>query len=81
MQRVSLAELITYFEQENVDLSRKQTETIVNLYDPGVAELATMNNRCKRYIVNHLFNKSQKERYYSKKGNYLFAEIVMSCIL
>lgn len=79
--RLSLEDLIEHFYLDNVNLSRFLMETLVNIYEPDTAELLALDERARNYIVRHMFNKSQRERYYLKRNNYLFAEIVMSCVI
>lgn len=78
---LSLEEIIENFNLEDVNLNRKQMETLINTFEPSTGELLYMDKKVKQYVVRHLFNKTQRERYYKKQGDYLFAEIVMSCIL
>lgn len=56
-------------------------EALINLFEPDTGDLSNLESRSREYIVRHLFNKIQRERYYKKKTGYVFAEIVLSCVL
>lgn len=79
--RLSLEELVENFDLEDINLNRRQMECLINIYEPDTSDLISLNNKVKKYIVRHMFNKTQRERYYSKISSYLFAEIVMSCVI
>ena len=79
--RLSLNDIIEHFDLEDINLSRRQIETLINIYEPDTSELLSLDKRVMKYIVRHMFNKTQRERYYSKTTGYLFAEIVMSCVI
>jgi len=81
MVRLSLEDIVEHFEEEDINLNRRQMEALMNLFELNTSELIGLERKIKKYIVRHMFNKGQRERYYSKESDYLFAEIVMRCVL
>ena len=81
MHHLSLEDLIEHFNFENINLSRRQVEALINLFEPNTADLVSFEATNREYVVRHLFNKPQREKYYKKKNSYLFADIVLSCML
>jgi len=81
MQHLSLEDIVEHFSLEDINLSRRQMVALISLFDPDTFDLSSMERDVKDYIVRHMFNKNQRERYHHKGTGYVFAEIVMSCIL
>lgn len=79
--RLKLEDIIECFDLEDINLNRRQIEALISIYDPDTSDLLSLDKRVMKYIIRHLFNKTQRERYYSKPTGYLFAEIVMSCVI
>jgi len=80
MHNLSLEDLIEHFVYEDINLSRQQLGSIITLYDPSTSDLISFERDSKFYIVRHLFNKPQKEKYFKRKNDFVFADIVLSCV-